>query len=264
MEEYDHHFSDEPHQKFKVQPLDVDPVPFDIRQHSHRYRRSSVCDVQYVLFILDTSDSIGHNDFYSMTNVLGDLVHLFCKPTKIAAMTFSDRYVREFCFNQFDNDCAGRFATKRAIQSIHYRGGATHTGEAVQCAFENILTEHCGLPQDAECISIVFFTDGMSNGDTDVCSVIKELKDKREFESYSVGIGGHTNKDGLKCIASDQRHAFQYPNFDAFVEELLMIETVFDNSNFVCVNHPTVGFTLLDDEPEDCKNFEFYSGSGNY
>ena len=267
-EDYDHHFSDESHQNFKVQPLDVDPVPFDIHQHSHRYRRSSVCDVQYVLFLLDTSGSIGHNDFYRMTEALGDLVHLFCKSIKVAAMTFSHEHFREFCFDQFDNDCAGRFATKRAIQSIHYRGGATYTGEAVQCAFDNLFTENCGLPQDAECISIVFFTDGMSNGYRNVCSVVEELKDKRKFESFSVGIGRHTNEDELRCIASDadQRHIFQYPTFDKFISELLTIETVLDNSRYTCVNHPTVGLPLLYDEPEDCKNFEEYfsdySGSG--
>ena len=67
-----------------------------------------------------------------------------------------------------------------------------------------------------------------------------------------------TNEDELRCIASDadQRHIFQYPTFDKFISELVTIETVLDNSRYTCVNHPTVGLTLLDDEPEDCKNFE--------
>ena len=249
-----HYSSKEPYHDLKVKPVVNDPIPFNIQHHGHRYRRSTACEVQYVLFLLDTSGSIGSPDFYRMTNALGDLVHLFCKSIKVAAMTFSHHHYQEFCFDQFDNDCAGRFAAKQAIESIRYRGGLTYTGEAVQCAFDYILTEDCGLPEDAECISIVFLTDGMSNGERDVCGVIEQLKSQRKFESFSVGIGGNTNEEELRCMASnyDVRHIFQYPTFSGFVQELLTVETILKNSDFTCVNHQTAGLTLLDDEGDDC------------
>ena len=165
-------------------------------------------------------------------------------------MTFSNTHFLEFCFNEFDNDCAGRLAARRAIRSIRYRGGATHTAEALQCAFEHILTPNCGLPLDAECVSIVFFTDGMSNGPGNVCEVVKQLKANYKFESYSIGIGSSTNREELRCLASDadEVNLFQFPTFGQFVQELGMIESVFAHTGYTCLNAPdskpseTIGF----------------------
>lgn len=221
-------------------PLDKDPVPFDIHKHGHRYRRTTQCEVQHVLFLLDTSGSIGRSDFRRLTSTLGKLVPLFCKSIEIAAMTFSDTHFLEFCFNHFDNNCPGRRAAKRAIQAIPYRGGMTHTAEALQCAFDHILTQDCGLEADAECINIVFFTDGRSNGQGNVCEVIQELKSRRKFETFSIGIG-NTNPEELSCIASDANstNLFQFPSFNNFVRELSVIERVFDNTGYACLNVPS-------------------------
>ena len=236
------------------EPLEVDPVPFNMHQHSHRYRRTTDCEIQHVLLLLDTSGSIGSRDFRRLTAALGDLVPLFCKSIEIAAMTFSHTHFLEFCFDEFNNDCPGRIAAKRAIKAIPYRGGSTHTAEAVQCAFDHLFTEHCGLETDAECVSIVFFTDGQSNGPGDVCEVIRDLKTRRKFETYSIGIGGYTNQEELRCLASDTdtTNLFQFPSFNEFVEELSLIERVFDNTGFSCVNHPSSKETPLGSF-QDCR-----------
>jgi hypothetical protein len=260
-----HEYETQPHSIPEPQPLENDPVEFDIHKHGHRYRRTTQCEVQHVLFLLDTSGSIRKHDFRRLTTTLGDLVPLFCKSIEIAAMTFSQNHFLEFCFNEFDNDCAGRFAARRAIRSIRYRGGTTHTAEAVQCAFDNILTPSCGLAQDAECISIVFFTDGMSNGPGNVCEVVERLKQRRKFESFSVGIGESTNQDELRCLASDaDNNLFQFPSFGQFVKELGMIESVFAKTGFSCVNpvgsKPSETF---DDTGSECTKFSFQSGDGS-
>ena len=241
-------------------PLDKDPVPFDIHKHGHRYRRTTQCEVQHVLFLLDTSGSIGRRDFRRLTQTLGNLVPLFCKSIEIAAMTFSDTHFLEFCFDHFDNNCPGRWAAKRAIQDIPYRGGMTHTAEALQCAFDHILTPDCGLDTDAECISVVFFTDGRSNGPGNVCEVVQELKQTRKFESFSIGIGS-TNPNELRCIASDadSTNLFQFPSFNNFVRELNVIERVFDNTGYSCVNVPSAKESL--GEFQDCRaEAEVWSG----
>lgn len=225
-------------------PLEKDPIPFDIHKHSHRYRRTTQCEVQHVLFLLDTSGSIGNHDFRRLTQTLGNLVPLFCKSIEIAAMTFSDTHFLEFCFDHFDNNCPGRRAAKRAIKAIPYRGGMTHTAEALQCAFDHILTSDCGLEVDAECISVVFFTDGRSNGPGNVCQVIQQLKQRRKFETYSIGIG-NTNPNELRCIAGDpdtddtDSNLFHFPSFNKFVRDLNVIERVFDNTGYSCVNVPS-------------------------
>ena len=117
----------------------MNPIPFDFATHGGRYRRQSNqnCqpdDTRYILFILDTSGSIGIGNFQNMTASLSKLVNRFCKRIKIAAMTFSDYHHIEFNFNCFDNTCDGRRETRDAMKSIRYRGGLTYTGEATLCA----------------------------------------------------------------------------------------------------------------------------------
>ena len=62
-----------------------------------------------------------------------------------------------------------------ALSSIPYHGGSTHTGRAVKCVCEEILTIPCGLPSTNEyqnCpapIDVIIITDGRSNDPLDVC-----------------------------------------------------------------------------------------------
>ena len=44
-----------------------------------------------VLFVLDTSGSIGRQSFQRMTAGLSNLTTLFCNPVEFALMTFNDR-----------------------------------------------------------------------------------------------------------------------------------------------------------------------------
>ena len=121
--------------------------------------------------MLDTSGSIGQTDFNRMTSALNILVHYFCRPIKIAVMTFSDEHFIESCFNCFGNDCEGRDDARDKMQNIPYRGGWTYTGEATQCACDCMLTTNCGFPDlttfggpGAVCLDVIYVTDGRSNG----------------------------------------------------------------------------------------------------
>ena len=89
----------------KLLPLPVDPIPFDYNQHHARYRRrvpSTNCEspdsVQPVLFMLDTSGSIGCENFMSMIDAVSKLVQYFCCKTKVAMMVFNHDHFLEFCF----------------------------------------------------------------------------------------------------------------------------------------------------------------------
>ena len=83
------------------QPLKEKPVPFDINLHGTRYRQQGTCTHQYVLFLLDTSGSIGQETFCKTNCALGNLVQWFCNPVSLAVMAFSHNFHREFCFNAF-------------------------------------------------------------------------------------------------------------------------------------------------------------------
>ena len=184
--------------------------------------------------------------FCDVTCELGNLVQWFCSPVQLAVMTFSNIFHEEFCFDEYSNTCDGRQSAKAAMKRIGYRGGSTHSG-----AFDEMLDEDCGFPGNHECLSVVFVTDGRSNGPSPVCVVAADLK--RSYPStsfYSIGIG-NVNEAELRCLASnyDDRHLFQYPNFDKFEEEMSTLNDIFHGSG----STPPLGFScahaMFDNNP---------------
>ena len=90
-----------------MQSLDdsIIPEPYNFNYHldtalAHRRRKrmSMNCNDRYLLFMLDTSGSVGKKTFTRMVSSLSKLVSLFCGNTKIAAMTFGSHIYHEFCF----------------------------------------------------------------------------------------------------------------------------------------------------------------------
>ena len=231
-------------------PLPVDPIPFDIIKHGARYKRHQNSAVncypngtRHVLFLLDTSGSIGVYDFNIMTSTLSTLVHYFCRPIKVAAMTFSDEHYIEFCFNCFDNDCPGRDNARDAMKDIPYRGGWTHTGQATQCACDVMLSNRCGFPAiielnepDAICLDVIYVTDGQSNGPKKVCNKVNCFYDLKnlgvELSVYAFGVDDF-NEEELKCITKStdppRNTIFQVQSFDHFADAINEIAEVFAN-----------------------------------
>ena len=252
------------------QPLPVDPIPFDLVMHSARYRRqssSSNCypdGARYVLFILDTSASIGPDYFNSMKSALSTLVQYFCRPIKIAAMTFSHEHFIEFCFNCFENDCEERDNARDAMQNIRYRiDGWTHTAVATQCACDCMLTTECGFPDlttfsgpGAVCLDVIYVTDGHSNGPYNVCEKVACLYDLEqqgvELKVFAFGIGTNVRDSELRCITKSQQTASQIDNaifkvntFEHFATAIEAIGSIFDPN-------PSGGSGYISPIVEDC------------
>ena len=175
-------------------------------------------DAHYILFLLDTSGSIQESNFKRITSALSELVELFCKPVKVAVMTFNHEFNLEFCFNCHDSDCSGRTSAAKAIENIVYRRGWTHTGGATKCACNVLLKESCGLDPAANCISVVYITDGLSNDPTlEVCNEVKCLHNRFGVTTSAIGIQNF-NENELKCIAeaSDSTSIFRFGSFKEF------------------------------------------------
>ena len=101
-----------------VQPL-KDAIPFNLMEHGSRYRRQSCeSEIQHILFVLDTSGSIGQANFETVTRILGGLTTLFCDRKKIAVMTFDHEYYVEFSFDRYRDDHIGRIDAGNDIESI--------------------------------------------------------------------------------------------------------------------------------------------------
>jgi hypothetical protein len=75
-------------------------------------------EIQHILFVLDTSGSIGQANFETVTRILGGLTTLFCDRNKIAVMTFDHEYYVEFSFDRYRDDHIGRIDAGNDIESI--------------------------------------------------------------------------------------------------------------------------------------------------
>ena len=235
------------------QPLPVDPIQFDYSQHRARYRRqvrSTYCEspdsVRHVLFMMDTSGSIGEENFMSMTNSVSKLVRYFCRKTKVAMMVFNHEHTLEFCFDCFDNNCGGRRAVRDKIRNIMYRGGATFTGSATRCACETILTPDCGFDVCQACLDVVYITDGRSNDfHHNICETVQCIHNlpNADVNVYAFGIGDNTNETELNCIAGNSSNnynhkgnntrnhhgnaIFRVPDFQSFSEAIHRLPSTF-------------------------------------
>ena len=236
---------------FSSTESNVKPHAFNMQEHGRRLRRqaSPSCNSdsstpKYILFLLDTSGSIGEASFKKVKDALSKLVLLFCKPIKVAVMSFNHEYNLEFCFNCYGNDNSGRSKTANAIKGIQYRSGMTHTGGAAQCACSRILHPSCGLPGTADCIDVVFVTDGKSNDPSrEICKEVECLHRRLGVNTYAIGINNY-NDDELNCIAktSNLMKIFKFEDFDEFLNALMMLEERLDfeaisgRGDYACYN----------------------------
>ena len=203
----------------------MDPIPFDWFEHGPRLRsrRQTTCgdqSTQNVLFVLDTSGSIGPDQFDRMKVALGRLPALFCRQVKLALITFNHYINLEFCFNCFENT-----GVTDAIANVIYRGGSTYTGATARCVCDEILRRSCGISAQPECLDVVFITDGKSNDPSlEICEEIRCLHNRLGVDTYAIGINRGQgfvpsyNRTELDCITnySDLTSAFEFESFTAF------------------------------------------------
>ena len=171
-------------------------------------------------------------------------------------MTFDHKYYVEFCFDEYDTSVPqGVVDAGNAIQSIpyirpHWAPGTrwTHTGGAVKCVCDYMLTSACGLSIDAGCIDVIFLTDGGSNDPRyDICQEVGCLHRRRGVDTFAIGVGNY-NTLRMDCyaendLALDEYHLFNFPNFTALEDqfELIIRKLInFDPVNpYLCVNTAT-------------------------
>ena len=203
------------------------PLPFDLEKElkkAHRHRRGTTSTQRYILFMLDTSGSIGNEGFTEVKDVLHEFIPLFCsEEIKFAVMTFSHIMKQEICFKcQQGNQDKNK--VKLAVKSIKYRGGGTDTGTAAQCACSHMLSSACGyFPRrlNPPSIDVLFFTDGKSNGPVDVCDAVRCFENFRNINVFTIGIGSSIRQSELRCIVGnlgDRNSAFFVSSFDQLTQ----------------------------------------------
>ena len=228
-----------------AEKTDIPVLPFNMEEvvgDIHARRRRQVCPnsdtqptqdpIRYVLFILDTSGSIGNASFQDVKQILADISATLCDNLRVALLTFGHEFNLEFCFKCYNNrnDIFG------AIRNTVYRhGSSTRTTAATRCACQTMLTTECGLPQGVHTpnIDVVYLTDGQHNGHCTGTTLADELdcfhSDTRlNINTYAIGIG-RASLDSVHAMAKvrdpDDAHVF---NVDTFADLKVLFALILD------------------------------------
>lgn len=166
----------------------------------------SKATVADVVFIVDTSTSIAHENFQKVKNFLSSLVSsldIGLDMIRVGLAQYSDEAYQVFLLNQYllKSDVLDQ------IGNLPYRGGETYTGRALDFVSTRYFTESAGsrakgyVPQLA-----VLITSGESNDEVE--QPAKKLR-YRGISIYVVGIGIQ-NTTELQQIASKPFRRYLY------------------------------------------------------
>ena len=223
-------------------------------QDNCKPQHNNKCDLRSMVFVLDTSGSIGEVNFQRMLNATANFVPLLCDNMKIAIISYSHNIHVEFCFNCYDlcnsTDCdTDRWNVVSAIQGIQYRAGWTSTGVASRCVYDYILdpSSGCGANVSSNCLDIIYVTDGHSNGPLRYPQTCEEATCLRnhptwcgKVNTYAIAIGSRVNRNEINCITqNDEDSVFNVDDFTQFQE---LIKHAYDHlsahsNEYTCVEH---------------------------
>ena len=205
-----------------------------------------------MVFVLDTSGSIGPANFQKMTNAISNFVPLLCDNIKIAIISYSDDIHVEFCFNCYNlcndtDNCWDRWKARNTIRGIQYRGGLTHTGVASRCVYDYILdpSSGCGADVSSNCLDIIYVTDGHSNGPLRHPQTCEEATCLRnhptwcgKVNTYAIAIGSGVNRNEINCITqNDEDSVFNVDDFEQFNNLIRKTTDKLFMSGESCIDH---------------------------
>ena len=214
--------------------------------HERRRRQACPRSTRYVLFVVDTSGSIGQSTFNKVRDLLARMSEKLCDRLRVAMITYNHEINLEFCFNCYTD----RRDIFSAIRRVQYRGGLTHTTDATKCACQTMLTTGCGLPRGhyTPNIDIVYLTDGKHNGPcrSNLNSELQCFHRRPNINTYAIAIGDAAFAS-VQAIEnprdSGNSHIFNVDDFDDLQEVFRLILLILNtrNSNgqpvYTCFSH---------------------------
>ncbi len=162
------------------------------------------CINRSVLFVVDSSHSIGSDLFREISLSLSHFVKHLCGDIQFGLLKFSTNAFLEFCFDCYSNSQRDELQTR--ITQTEYSGYSSFTGYATRCANSFMFDESnsCGN-HEGRCVDIVFVTDGRSSDRRyiNVCDQVECLHKNPlisdRLNVYVVNIGD-TATDEAKCM----------------------------------------------------------------
>ncbi|KAK4825176.1 LOW QUALITY PROTEIN: hypothetical protein QYF61_024656, partial [Mycteria americana] len=166
-----------------------------------------------LVFILDGSYSVGPENFEIIKSWLVNITRNFDigpKFIQVGVVQYSDYPVLEIPLGTHES-------TKnlvREMESIHYLGGNTRTGRAIQFAFDHLFAKSSRFLTK---IAVVL-TDGKSQDE--VKDVAAEAR-KNKITLFAIGVGSEIEEDELKAIANKPSSTYVF-----YVEDYIAISRI--------------------------------------
>lgn len=181
-----------------------------------------------VLFLVDTSGSIGNADFKKVRKFLLNFVkqlHIGPKDDQVGVVTFSETAKLNFPLNKHNTSTD----LNTAIEGIEYRRGYTNLAEGLCHLIEGFREENGARPLSAmEVYRVaIILSDGIPNRDNPICrtnvtTYIEEadvLRDELQVRAYAIGVTNAVEDLVLKSISFDPNAPCEYyRHLDSFDE----------------------------------------------
>ena len=168
--------------------------------------------VQDVVFVIDTSSSIGAHHFRLIrnftANVTMELINRF-PSSAVGVILFNNNAHIEFNLTAHTN----LSSLLSAINELSYNSGQTDTAEALNLLLDTAENGELGLRNNSLSRAIVI-TDGESNNASATISAANELHASNIFDVYSIGVGG-ADLTELSRIASSPEFVFFTSSFNS-------------------------------------------------
>lgn len=165
-----------------------------------------------IVFVMDSSGSIGSQNFYLQKNFLVKFAEVFKigpNDVQVSVVSFSSQVVPEFNLNAYhDKD---KLVT--AIKNIRYIGSSTNTDSAIRYVIDNSFQPGNGARPDVHKLMILL-TDGQSNNRQSTILQAQRLH-QTDIKAIAIGVGTGFNRQELNAIASDPSLVLTVNNYQS-------------------------------------------------
>ena len=210
----------------------------DIYTNKRKKRRTLPSATRNVIFVVDSSASIGSSNYQRILNVLSDFATLLCGEVAVGMVTYATVIDLQFCPTCLRSHYPSvyRRSVGVKIKLARYHNGSTKTGETVKCLSEKLLpSPDCVIRTQP--IQLVFLVDGPSDGCIKVSDAMADLvKRFPTIETYAIGMG-HIDSSGLRELLSpsfDPMNIFNVNNISQLEQLLQMIKNLITAGTLSC------------------------------
>ncbi|KAH9509841.1 hypothetical protein Btru_045385 [Bulinus truncatus] len=192
-----------------------------------------------VLFILDSSSSIGYKNYTIQLQFVANLTRAFTlgrDKVQFSVVVFASFAETVFTFDRYYT----HLELEEAIMKAQYVSAGTNTYQALEYARTTAFTSAHGARPDVAHIAIVM-TDGESS-DKDKTKQEAQLLKGTGVHVLAVGVGAY-NRDELDAVATTVQDVFTVGSFDVLgtIEKDITVRTCNEVIHTTCRN-----FTLAD------------------